>query len=122
MMYYPYAMPSMVSPAVAPPPMPPPTDFNAVLDQFVQNQMSQSVNNPNVFSFKKLYSFPFYLNSDSMNIPFMKQHLRRQDQLSQAIHSSQLLANYLANYLKRHEEERPLPAKQVLTYYPDPKM
>jgi len=74
-------------------------DFHAVLDSFVRSNgltpagaipgdqemaassIAQNGDTP-VFSFKKLYSFPFYLNSDSgpgmfLTIPYMKRHIRR---------------------------------------------
>jgi len=86
----PYA--SYVTPSGSP-------DFHAVLDSFVRSNgltpagaipgdqemsassIAQSGDTP-VFSFKKLYSFPFYLNSDSgpgmfLTIPYMKRHIRR---------------------------------------------
>lgn len=86
----PYA--SYVTPSGSP-------DFHAVLDSFVRSNgltpagaipgdqemaassIAQNGDTP-VFSFKKLYSFPFYLNSDSgpgmfLTIPYMKRHIRR---------------------------------------------
>lgn len=77
-------------------------DFHAVLDSLVRNAgvsptgavsndqdvaASSSITSKGdtpVFSFKKLYSFPFYLSTDnggpSMTIPYMKQHIRRMSQ------------------------------------------
>jgi hypothetical protein len=95
-------------------------DFNQVLDQFVRSaglspqgdheaqslqskgdSFAQSETSP-VFSFKKLYSFPFYLSTDqnsgdgyNYQMPFLKRHNRRMSPEAQLIQNSlnqQLLA------------------------------
>lgn len=101
----PYAMPppgAMMHPhspygdQMAPPPHPSSPDFHSVLDTFVRNTgLTPAGSNPvpevspskggdtdtPVFSFKKLYSFPFYLSTDSsgpsLSIPYMRQHVAR---------------------------------------------
>lgn len=72
-------------------------DFHAILDQFVRSagltpagdqdtaaSTIQAKGDTPVFSFKKLYSFPFYLSTDNsaqegynLQIPFMRKHIRR---------------------------------------------
>ena len=96
---------SMGSPVATAGPYSPPgsassPDFHAVLDSFVrstglapqgslppdQEAAASSLSQPGVipaFSWKRLYSFPFYFSTDSagsgsrINIPYMKQHIRR---------------------------------------------
>ncbi|XP_074605666.1 uncharacterized protein LOC141858729 isoform X2 [Brevipalpus obovatus] len=80
-----------------PPEGPNNVDFHAVLDQFVRSaglsphgdhdtaaSTIQAKGDTPVFSFKKLYSFPFYLSTDNhasdgfnLQIPYMKKHIRR---------------------------------------------
>jgi hypothetical protein len=132
-------------------------DFHAVLDNFVRStgltpagslptdqeaaaSSFHKTGDTPVFSFKKLYSFPFYLSSDNvpgfaLNIPYMKRHIRRmssssssspssspavkaananslkntmqmhhdQQKLMKALHSSEMIANYLQSYLRKQE-------------------
>lgn len=92
---YPQAASSYAS--YAPPDNSKDVDFHAVLDQFVRNaglsphgdqdtsaSTIQAKGDTPVFSFKKLYSFPFYLSTDNqpsegfnVQIPYMKKHIRR---------------------------------------------
>lgn len=83
-------------------------DFHAVLDQFVRSaglsptgdhepaaSTIQSKGDTPVFSFKKLYSFPFYLSTDqqpadqgfNLQIPYMRKHIRR------ALHEGSFIKN-----------------------------
>lgn len=101
-------------------------DLHQVLDQFVrsaglspqgdheaQASTIQSKGDSPVFSFKKLYSFPFYLSSDSsategynLHVPFLKRHIRRmsaENQLNQLNQQAQIL-----NSLNIQQELKPL--------------
>lgn len=138
-------------------------DFHSVLDSFVrstglapqgslppdQEAAASTLSQPGVtpaFSWKRLYSFPFYFSTDSagsgsrINIPYMKQHIRRmssgfpsltssssksatekavrdanlkslqslrqaqeQQKLLQALQSSEMIATYLQQYLKKQD-------------------
>ena len=102
-------------------------DFHAVLDSFVrsagltpagsvpndQEMAASSITSKGdtpVFSFKKLYSFPFYLSSDTpstsgfaLNIPYMKQHIRRMSIGS--VTSKSKAAKAAAKKQKQIEEE-----------------
>lgn len=137
-------------------------DFHNVLDSFVrstglapqgsmppdQEAAASTLSQPGVtpaFSWKRLYSFPFYFSTDSagagsrISIPYMKQHIRRmsssfgsgssssksdaekavrdanlkslqtlrqaqeQQKLLQALQSSEMIASYLQQYLKKED-------------------
>lgn len=120
-------------------------DFHAVLDSFVRSaglsptgahdqeaaaSSIQAKGDTPVFSFKKLYSFPFYLTSDNaasdggfnLQIPYLKRHIRRmssgsdydrqkhvqalhhQQQLLRAMAQTEFLNNYIQNYLRERAE------------------
>lgn len=133
-------------------------DFSAVLDSFVRGaglsphgahdqeaaaSNLQAKGDTPVFSFKKLYSFPFYLSSENptnegfnLQIPYLKRHIRRmspgfqenQKHAQSLAHQQQLLravstqTDYLNNYIQqllreRAEREADNSAQQALQDY-----
>ena len=172
----PYASYAMAPPSSGSP------DFHAVLDNFVRSSgLTPAGSIPGdqeaaassfvktgdtpVFSFKKLYSFPFYLSSDNapgfaLNIPYMKRHIRRmssspktstsspsssgissltkavnlnslksmrqmqhdQQKLMKALHSSEMIANYLQSYLRKQDQQQAAIGSSINSIHEKPSM